>query len=329
MHDSLTHHCTLMHFTRFLLCTLLICLALPALAGKCLFISSYHSGYEWSDGVTHGLRKTLQGKCDIKQFDMDTKRNKDETSIKQAALTAKALVDEWQPDVLITADDNAAKYLVATYYREASIPIVFCGINWSVEEYGFPYANTTGIVEVAPIGLLLTKAVNIIGGASSAVYIGADTLSESKNLQRFTIAARDHRITLKSYLVGTSSEWMEAYTDGQSHDFLILGSNSGIKDWDDTAIKQFVYTHTSKLSATNHGWMLPYTMLGFTKVPEEQGVWAGKAAIAILNGVRPNDIPIVTNRKWDVWINEGIVKSSGIQIPDTFVKKAKKESDRR
>jgi hypothetical protein len=122
---------------------------------------------------------------------------------------------------------------------------------------------------------------------------------------------------------------MKAYSSGQKHDFLILGSNSGIEDWDDATVKQFVHTQTHKLSTTNHGWMLPYTMLGFTKVPEEQGVWAGKAAIAVLNGARPNEIPIVSNRKWDIRINEGLVKSSGIQIPDAFAKKAKKEPNQR
>jgi ABC-type uncharacterized transport system substrate-binding protein len=329
MYYSLKPPRKFMLFRKYLFSTLFICLSSPVLASKCLFISSYHTGYEWSDGVALGLRNTLRGECEIKQFDMDTKRHKDEISIKQAALTAKALIDEWQPDVVITADDNAAKYVIASYYRDAPIPFVFCGINWSVEEYGLPYSNTTGIVEVAPIGLLLTQASNIVGGADSAVYIGADTLTERKNLHRFTLAAEDHRINLKGYLVSTSSEWIKAYKIGQNHDFLIIGSNSGIKDWDATAVKQYVHTHTRKLSATNHGWMLPYTMLGFTKDPEEQGVWAGKAAIAVLNGAKPNEIPIVSNRKWEIWINEEIVKSSGIEIPDAFVMKAKKESEHR
>jgi ABC-type uncharacterized transport system substrate-binding protein len=307
-----------------LLFSWLIFLSDPALANKCLFISSYHSGYAWSDGVEHGLRKTLQDKCQIKKLDMDTKRNKDEESIKQAALSAKALIEEWHPDVVITADDNAAKYVIATYYRDAPIPFVFCGINWSVEEYGFPYTNTTGIVEVAPIGLLLNKADTILGGTKSAVYIGADTFTERKNLERFATAASDHKLTLKSHLVSTSSEWMEAYSAGQDYDFLILGSNSGIKDWDHSAITQFVHTHTRKLSATNHGWMLPYTMLGFTKVPEEHGVWAGKAAIAILNGTRPDSIPVASNRKWDLWMNQGIVNSSGIEIPEYLSRSSKK-----
>ena len=307
---------------------LFFCFTDSALANKCLFISSYHSGYEWSDGVELGLRRTLEGECEIKQFDMDTKRHKDETSIKQAAETAKALIDEWQPDVVITADDNAAKYVIASHYRDASLPFVFCGINWSVEEYGFPYTNTTGMVEVAPIGLLLAKAMSILDGAASAVYIGADTLTERKNLQRFATAAHDHDITLKSYLVNTASEWMKVYETAQNSDFLIIGSKSGIKNWDKTAIEKFVLTHTRKLSATNHGWMLPYTILGFTKVPEEHGVWAGKAAIAILNGVKPNEIPIVSNRKWNPWVNDVILKSSGIEIPNSLAKKARKISER-
>ena len=135
-------------YSSYLIFTFLYFLSHSVLASKCLFISSYHTGYEWSDGVELGLRSTLQGECEIKQFDMDTKRNKDETSIKQAALAAKALIDEWQPDVVITADDNAAKHVIASHYRDAPIPFVFCGVNWSVEEYGFPYANTLSLIHI-------------------------------------------------------------------------------------------------------------------------------------------------------------------------------------
>ena len=35
-----------------------------------------------------------------------------------------------------------------------------------------------------------------------------------------------------------------------------------------------------RISVTNHGWMMPYAMLGMTKIPEEQGVWSAQAALA-------------------------------------------------
>ena len=67
---------------------LLVLVSNPALADKCLFISSHHQGYAWSDGVERGLRATLDGKCELKQFNMDTKRHKDEASIQKAAQEA-------------------------------------------------------------------------------------------------------------------------------------------------------------------------------------------------------------------------------------------------
>jgi ABC-type uncharacterized transport system substrate-binding protein len=312
--------------------TLLTTMALPVLllpssqvvADKCLFISSYHTGYAWSDGVESGLRDTLDGKCELKQFDMDTKRQKDEASKKIAAQKAKELIEHWKPDVVITADDNAAKYIIKPYFKNHQIPFVFCGINWNVDEYGFPYNNTTGMVEVAPIDVLFDNARHIQGGAHRAIYIGAKTLTERKNLKRFERAAEKHGIIMEHRLVNSSNDWMSAYGEAQDFDFVVIGSNSGINDWDTKTISDFVVKTTKTLSLTNHGWMMPYTILGMTKIPEEHGEWAALAALAILDGTEPTDIPIVSNRKWDIWINDAILEQSGIKFPESLQRKAKK-----
>lgn len=95
----------------------LLLLALPQIAAakRCLFISSYHQGYEWSDAVERGLRDVLEGKCEPRQFDMDTKRKKSLDEKRAQGLEAKRLIDSWMPDVVITADDNAAKYVIQAY----------------------------------------------------------------------------------------------------------------------------------------------------------------------------------------------------------------------
>lgn len=308
--------------------TLLVLLvALPfsqALANKCLFISSYHKGYAWSDGVENGLRETLDGKCDLKQFDMDTKRNKDEASKKQAAQKAKDLIESWKPDVVITADDNAAKYVIKPFFKDHQVPFVFCGVNWNVDEYGFPYSNATGIVEVAPIDVLFDNARHIQGGAHQAIYIGANTLTEKKNLNRFKHASEKHGIVMDHRLVNTTKEWLDAYKEAQGYDFVVVGSNSGINDWNTVSVSDFVVKNTTTLTLTNHGWMMPYTLLGLTKIPEEHGEWAALAALAILDGIKPSEIPIVSNRKWDIWINHAILQQSGIRFPESLLRKAKK-----
>lgn len=300
--------------------------ALPGtvLAQKCLFISSYHQGYAWSDGVERGLRSVLTGKCELKQFDMDTKRHKDLAYIQAKGLEAKQLIERWQPDVVITADDNAAKFVIQAHFKDHATPFVFCGVNWTVEEYGFPFRNVTGMVEIAPIQPLLERVKALQSRHARAIYIGANTRTETKNLARFAQAAERNGIELDSRLVDTADEWLAAYHLAQQYDFIIMGSNSGIREWDEGRIRAAILPESRRLSITSHGWMMPYTMLGYTKVPEEQGEWSGKAALSILGGTQPADIAIVPNKKWDIWTNTSLLAASGITLPRNLVNKSKK-----
>lgn len=299
--------------------------ASPAMAAKCLYVSSYHQGYAWSDAVERGLRNALEGHCEIRQFDMDTKRNKGEANARQAAQEALDVITSWQPDVLITSDDNAARYLVMPNFREAKLPIVFCGVNWTADEYGFPYSNVTGIVEVAPVKPMLNEAIKTMEGSRKAWYIGAATPTEEKNARRFRQAATEAGLDITVRLAETVDDWLAAYGDAQQNSrLLIVGSNSGIPGWNPTEIIGAISGNTKILSVTNHEWMMPYAILGYTKIPEEHGEWAGRAAVSILDGTKPADIPIVTNRKWDLWLNTGLLDSSGIELPRELVRNAKK-----
>lgn len=302
------------------------CFPSSALAAKCLFLSSYHQGYEWSDGVERGVRSVLQGRCEVQQFDLDAKRHKEPSDVQRKAMEAKALIESWHPDVVIVADDDAAKYLLMPFYRDHTTPFVFCGINWTVEEYGFPYRNATGMVEVAPVSPLFDKAEALLPEQHSrAFYVGANTSSERKNLQYMREEARRRGIQLDFRLVDTTEAWLAAFTEAQTYGFVILGSNSGINDWQHDAVRAGI-SKAQRLSLTTHEWMMPYTMLGFTKIPEEQGEWAAQTALQILAGTPPASIPIVPNRKWEIWVNTSLLPSTSIQLPKGLFQKAKKVS---
>lgn len=290
---------------------------------RCLFVSSYHQGYAWSDGVQRGIERILAGRCQLKQFDLDSKRHKGEAAIRAAADRARQLVESWQPDVLIAADDNASRYLVKPYYRDAALPVVFCGVNWSVDEYQYPYSNVTGMVEVAPLKPMLREALALGNGDAGFFYVGASTATEEKNRARFERAAAAMGLTMESRLVNSMRDWIEAYRAAQAYPFLVIGSYAGIADWDENRVRQAIGPISRRLSVTNHGWMMPVTMLGFTKVPEEHGEWAAEAALAILGGVPPARIPIVANRKWDLWINQALVDEAGLRLPRKLTSRAK------
>ena len=118
-------------------------------------------------------------------------------------------------------------------------------------------------------------------------------------------------------------EWLDAYKRAQNYDFIIIGSNAGIPKWSKDRVVSNILPVSKKLSVTNHEWMMPYAMLGFTKVAEEQGELAAKAALSILNGVSVSKIAIVPNRKWDIWTNTSLLRHSGIMLSDGFILKSK------
>jgi ABC-type uncharacterized transport system substrate-binding protein len=266
----------------------------------------------------------LDGHCEIQQFDMDAKRHKEPQEIAQKALEAKALIEAWHPDVVITADDDAAQYLIMPFYKDHTIPFVFCGINWTVNEYGFPYRNATGMVEVAPIEPLFDEVKALLAERHRGFYLGANTSTEHKNLERFREVARRRGVQLDASLVDTTEAWLTAFRHAQTYDFIALGSNSGINDWDETQVSEGVRESGQRLTLTNHDWMMPYAVLGLTKLPEEQGTWAARVALQILQGVAPSSIPIVPNRKWDIWMNPLLLETAGMTIPKSLLQKAKK-----
>ena len=117
----------------------------------CLYVGSYHAGYHWNDRIEQGLERSLKGVCEVHRFYMDTKRNKGAPFAEGKAEEAKALIDKLRPDVVIACDDNASKYLVVPHLKGSAVPVVFCGVNWTVEPYGYPFPNVTGMIEVAPV----------------------------------------------------------------------------------------------------------------------------------------------------------------------------------
>ncbi len=290
---------------------------------RCLFVSSYHQGYAWSDGVERGLRKALGDKCELRQFDMDTKRLKGQRDKVDAALAAKALIEQWQPDVVITADDNAAKYLIKPYYRDAGLPFVFCGVNWTVKEYGFPYRNVTGMIEVAPVRAMVEEAVALVPDAQRVMYVGANTATERKNAERMRKVVEGRGLVFERRLASSLESWVEAYAAAQDYDFVIMGSNAGINDWNADDAVSAIVPLTRRLSVTNHGWMMSVSMLGMTKVPEEQGEWAGRVASRILDGASPDTFPVIANRKWDLFLNPALIDAAGVQLPERLARKGK------
>lgn len=64
--------------------------------------------------------------------------------------------------------------------------------------------------------------------------------------------------------------------------------------------------------------MMPYSAIGITKIPDEQGSWAAQAAIEILNGMAPSEIAIVPNQNFQLWTNKQMAKPFENSLPENL-----------
>jgi len=179
-------------------------LTLPALAAKrVLYVDSYNQGFPWSDGITAAIEDVMKGQdVTLRIIRMDTKRNPSDDFKKAAALKVKAMIESFRPNVVIASDDNASKFVIVPYYKNARLPFVFCGVNYSADAYGFPYDNVTGMVELPP-AIKLIYSLKYFKRISKVGYLAADTLTERKDGE---YTKRDVREDFVERYVSTFSE---------------------------------------------------------------------------------------------------------------------------
>ncbi len=291
-------------------------------AGKKIFLlDSYREEYPWSKGIKKGVTDRLyESGAIVDSFYMDTKKERRADVLKQIGKKAWEAISRFHPDVIIACDDTAQRYVVVPYLVAQNIPVVFCGVNWDASEYGYPTDHITGMIEEDAIDRLIDYLKPFARGARIG-YIGGRTPSQQKVLAEYK--AHDVKGRLIPYLVGTMSEWKEAVLNLQkTADMLVLSNYAGILGWDDAEAKTFILAHNALPSGALLDFMSPYVVFSLGKVPEEQGSYAAKAALKILGGVPPSDIPIVRNALYRLTLNLPMAAAAGITIPYPLLQQA-------
>jgi len=288
---------------------------------KVLYVNSYHAGYAWSDGITQGIQsRFLVEDLWFKIHYMDSKRNRSPAAMRAAAIQAKYLIEQLEPDVVIVSDDVAAKYLLEPYFRDASLPFVYVGINWDASVYGLPYQNTTGMVEVN----LIESLVDLLSGYAAGKrlgYLSIDALSGRRTLGYYERSLK--RKIDRVYFANTVDEWEQNFLSLQGQvDMMILENPEGIQGWTEPRAQRFVEKNARIPVGSAHQWLAPYSLITIAKIPEEQGWWAAEQAIKILNGTRPSDIPETHNKQGKLIANMSMANLLGITLSSELLQTA-------
>jgi ABC-type uncharacterized transport system substrate-binding protein len=301
---------------------LLMTASVASASKRVLYIDSYHKGFDWSDGITRAIEATLKNKdVELRIFRMDTKRNTSEDFKKEAARKAVDLIKSFRPDVVIASDDNASKYIIVPYFKNADLPFVFCGVNNDASKYGFPFRNVTGMVEVAPVAKLV-YSLKHFNRVERVGYLASDTMTEHMDGESYDA---EIDINFVQRYAKDFDTWAAEYRALQNEvDILIIGNNAGITDWDEAAAQRVIRNSTKIPTGCVYDWVIEHAFLGYTKDPEEHGEWAASTALDIMDGGTAGNIPIVRSSKGNLIINTKMAKVLGVKIPRSYMKMAKR-----
>lgn len=288
---------------------------------KVVYVNSYHEGYPWSDGIEAGLHKVFDGTgVELTIIRLDTKQNPDEAFGKQAGAKAWSEIQAIDPDVVITSDDNAQKYLVVPFMKDSGIPVIFNGVNWDASAYGFPMANMTGMIEVE----LPDQLVQLLKGYAQGErlgYITIDTETERKVVDIYNQRFFNGQMTV--YWAKTQEEFKSAFLTAQQEvDILLMGNNAGSDKWVEEEMTQFVMQNTAVPTGSINDWMAPYSLLTLAKSSQEQGEWSANSALSILGGISPSDIPVAENKLGQLIVNLELADKLAVVFAPSLLKNA-------
>lgn len=297
---------------------------------KVLVVMSYDPDYTFAQKVRQGIDSVLSDTCRIEYVYMNTKNNI--SGGPQKAKAAFALYKKMQPDGVIAADDNAQSMFVVPYLKnKVNTPVMFCGVNASPENYGYPAANVSGILERMTITQSLAFAKQLLPGIRTFGYMSCDSPTGRAILKYFQHEAHTFPMEL------TAARFPKTLVEGKAManelrglcDVLFIPTMNGIRDDDGSPLsdKQVLPVVTdifAKPVIGDQKFTIQYGMLcGMTQHPDEQGFTAAKMLLKAMQGTPIQNIPITRNRLTQAIINVTVMKAFGIKPKPILLKDTK------
>jgi hypothetical protein len=293
---------------------------------RCVHIASYEADFDWTQEIEAEFRSKLQGTCNLDTFFMDTKRNPSDDWAKKKGLEAREFIEAKKPDIVFLSDDNAVKWVLLPFYKNATLPFVFVGVNWTLAPYNLPFDNTTGVIEVAPIEPMIYEVKKALPTAKSVAFLTIDTETERKEFpfvaERFKAAG----FSVNEYWAKSMAEWKKQYLKAQGeNDFVFMSNISGASDWNERDVGNWVLKNQLKLTAGTYQRLLPIAGFVMAKSAAEQSDIGVEQALQILHGKSPKSVLVTANKLYDFYINKALFGKTGLKLSEGLMRKAERK----
>ena len=203
---------------------------------RIFIVSSYDRDYLWSQsthaGVTAAMLRYgyLDNETQVKHFTandyvesrwaivkkawMDTKRHDSLKEIATATMRIMDEIEQFQPDLVLLGDDNAANY-IGNQLLDTEIPVVFWGINGLPLKYGLvdsmdrPGHNVTGVWQAGYHKESIELLHKLVPQARTFAILACDSVTSRPKVKQLVALDRQGRLPLKLVAIVQTNSYEE------------------------------------------------------------------------------------------------------------------------
>ncbi len=318
---------------------------------RIVVVSSYHREYLWSQDTNAGLTAALldfgyldnseQGqqlwqddhvessKVVLRKLWMDTKRRNRLSEIADSVARVITQIEEFEPDIILLGDDNAANY-IGSHYLDTETPVVFWGINGTPMKYGLldsmqrPGHNVTGIYQAGYLREGLVALKTILPELKTFAVLSDDSPTGRSKAKEFLRWARRGELPLELVDVVVTNEfetWKSRALElqGRVDAFFVLNHNTlrtaEGKPVEQLEVGRWYLNHIKKPDIAHERHFVKEGILSAVEDSGyKQGYEAMRVADRILrNGEKPADISVYAPEQGPFIVNSERARGLGIE----------------
>ncbi|MGH8477624.1 MAG: ABC transporter substrate-binding protein [Methylococcales bacterium] len=303
---------------------------------RVLVLHSYGTDYKWVAEVSQGINRILDGKpYSIRWHYMDTKRHPEDAFKLRAGQAARDVIEQWQPNVILTVADNAQQLVGRNYVNDPRFDIVYSGVFANPSEYGYDRAsNVTGILERWPLDVIRQGITEIFvkGDSNRTTPIRVCHIGDASETVSFLcrqIADFDwgQDIRVESIQARTFKDWQrEISVIDDRYDLVLFSLYHTLlrDDKKDEAMPpaQVMHWTQANLHKPNiAGWGFTVEEGGMMAIGVsalEQGEEAARAVVQIIDGRRPTEIQPLRSKQFLIYLRRKELVKYRVRVPRIF-----------
>ncbi len=308
---------------------------------RVFILHSFSEDDLWVRQVDAGIMEALaeggysleDGTLELGEYWMNAKYYTSRDYMVNIAAAATRAIEDFEPNIVIVADDQAVRWVVAKWYGDPNLPFVFTGLSTPPEEIRglSDRTNVTGVMQTPFFARTLDWVHYVLPQAQRIVFLSDASHKQEQLEADIRDALAEHRqhhahndspLETQALTVETFADWQaQVLAANKNADALVAVSYLTLVDEAGGKVRSAEVIHwTVENSEIPVIGMAEFAVIegslgGMVVAGDEQGRLAGQLAVRVLEGDAPADIDVVVPRRGKLVLNTEAIQRWHVDVP--------------